>query len=174
MISAFWDALFAYADAQIAKNEQERLQAVREIEDILHKVWIDGEDCKQPLTEKPDANAKENDIAVLIRKIPGIKMFKDPQDKSIFYELDGWHFDYPQEVFQYLIECRGSLRSEAIRRARKEALEGIERLLRKAKTDDIIGKVSPGIKRMSIEEHMKECNPIRDKLAHLEESEAIE
>ena len=107
MIGRIWEELFRYADDLKAREEWEKYAAVREIEDRLLEIWDDAEHFKTRTEKEP-----QNKIEEIVLSIPGLEVFRDPRDKNIFYEMDGRHFDRPEEVIRALIRYRSAGRKK--------------------------------------------------------------
>lgn len=111
MIAKFFDALFKLGDSYRDDLENERdskrivyhmakLEALRDVDEALQEAWDNGESMKTELfAVKP---TKVEDIAIL--DIRGLRIFQDPADGHIFYELEKRHFDTEKEVIAWVID----------------------------------------------------------------------
>lgn len=125
MIGKLWEELFQYADDLKAREEWEKLAAVHEIEARLLKAWDSAEHFKSNIDKKP-----KNKLEELVLSIPGLEVFKDPKDKQIFYEMDGRHFDKPEEVIRALIDYRNAGRKQAMTQTKIEIYRHIHKHLK--------------------------------------------
>lgn len=169
MLGRLWDDLFAYADElkeEIRKAEKERpmfedmgrkdlrewaitlyeervknkLDAVRHVESLLTKAFDEAEVFKVRIDKEPDDKFEE---AVL--SIPGLQVFQDPQDKQIFYEMDGRHFDRPEECVKALIKYRNKYRKAAMTQTKRELLTHISEMVYSISLADLDSKKSSTI-----------------------------
>ena len=135
MIGKIWEEIFSYADDLKARGEEEKLIAVQEIEDRIIRTWDTVEHFKSRIEKKP-----KNKMEELVLSIPGLEVYKDPADGQIFYEMDGRHFDKPEEVIRALIEYRSAGRKQAMTQTKIEIYKWIHAQLEAMKTtslDDI-------------------------------------
>ena len=169
MLGRLWDDLFAYADElkeEIRKAEKERppfdemseedlrywatllydergnnkLDAVRHVESLLTEAFDEAEAFKVRIEKEPEDKFEE---AVL--SIPGLQVFRDPQDKQIFYEMDGRHFDRPEECVKALIKYRNKNRKAAMTQTKKELLTHISEMMDSISLADLDNKKSSTI-----------------------------
>lgn len=110
MIGKFWDELFRYADKLKKRKEYDKLDAVHHVEDLLQKAYDNGmSDSREVM-----GYVGKTDLEKLILLIPDIKVYIDPWDDNIWYELgfeynggyDKRRFDTPEEVVKHLIRYR--------------------------------------------------------------------
>lgn len=102
MLARFWDVLFDYADKARKEGNQLKVDVAHDIEGLLQMAYDGGMDDKSLVM---DWNPKDK-VGRLVSSIPGIEVYRDPHDKTLFWELDGRFFDYPEEVLRYLISFR--------------------------------------------------------------------
>lgn len=169
MLGRLWDDLFAYADElkeELRKAEKERpmfedmgeedllywatllydervnnkLDAVRHVESLLTKAFDEAEAFKVRIEKVPEDKFEE---AVL--SIPGLQVFRDPQDKQIFYEMDGRHFDRPEECVKALIKYRNRDRKATMTQTKKELLTHISEMMDSISLADLDSKKSSKI-----------------------------
>lgn len=100
-----------------------KLEAVRHIEQILQEAWDDQETFAKRININREP---KSELEAMILTIPGLTVWKDPQDKQIYYEMDGRHFDTPKEVIDELIHRRESNRRKAANTARRDTLEFLQ------------------------------------------------
>ena len=132
MIGRIWEELFRYADDLKAREEWEKYAAVREIEDRLLEIWDDAEHIKTRIEKEP-----QNKIEEIVLSIPGLEVFRDPRDKNIFYEMDGRHFDRPEEVIRALIRYRSAGRKKAMTQTKIEKYKHIHAHLKELALEDL-------------------------------------
>ena len=70
--------------------------------------------------------------------IPDIKVYHDNTDDTYFYDLDGKHFDSPEEVLKYMIEYRQLHQEKIVQDVRRETLEFIKKQLREVQNKTVI------------------------------------
>ena len=132
MIGRIWEELFHYADDLKAREEWEKYAAVQEIEDRLLEIWDDAERFKTRIEKEP-----QNKLEEIVLSIPGLEVFRDPRDKNIFYEMDGRHFDRPEEVIRALIRYRSAGRKKAMTQTKIEMYKYIHAHLKKMALEDL-------------------------------------
>lgn len=132
MIGRIWEELFRYADDLKARKEWEKYVVVREIEDMLLEIWDDAERFKTKIEKEP-----QNKIEEIVLSIPGLEVFRDPRDKNIFYEMDGRHFDRPEEVIRALIRYRSAGRKKAMTQTKIEIYKHIHAHLKEMALEDL-------------------------------------
>ena len=116
--------------------------AVQEIEDRLLKIWDDAERFKTRIEKEP-----QNKLEERVLSIPGLEVFRDPRDKKIFYEMDGRHFDRPEEVIRALIRYRSAGRKKAMTQTKIEIYKHIHAHLKKMALEDLNAEKSREVKR---------------------------
>ena len=134
MIGKFWDALFQYADEAKENGDMVRYRICHEIEDILQKTFDESMKYSQVVK---NYNPKST-IGRLVNSIPDIKVYKDPDDGQIWYELeceddkhkDTLRFDYPEEVIKKVIDFRTNRKTASMGAEREKILIYISKLLR--------------------------------------------
>ena len=110
MIAKFFESIFKLGDRYRKEIENEKdwsvkklhlakLEALRDVDDLLQEAWDKGEAMKTELFEVQPT--KVEDIAIL--DIRGLRIFLDPADGHIFYELEKRHFDTEKEVIAWVI-----------------------------------------------------------------------
>lgn len=102
MVAGFWDKLFKYGDKAKAEGDTLRLDICREIQDMLQEQYDASMAQKIDITNI-GIETKDKLMAIAL-KIPGIKVFRDPTDNTIFYQLDGLYFDKPEGAIMQLCE----------------------------------------------------------------------
>ena len=122
MISKFWDALFDYADKAKAENDMVRYGIIHDVEDLLQEAYDRGMEGKKMVRDYQPKSG----IPKMVSMIPDIEIYKDTQDGTMFYELDGKHFDYPEEVIKYLIDFRSGEAVKEMARYRARFLEAVK------------------------------------------------
>ena len=132
MIGRIWEELFHYADDLKAREEWEKYAAVQEIEDRLLEIWDDAERFKTRIEKEP-----QNKIEEIVLSIPGLEVFRDPRDKNIFYEMDGRHFDRPEEMIRALIRYRSAGRKKAMTQTKIEIYKHIHAHLKEMALEDL-------------------------------------
>lgn len=133
MIGKFWDALFDYADNARENNDEIRLKVCHEIQDILQKTYDEGIKSSQVVKSR----TPKTKLEAMVLSIPDIKVYKDPDDGQIWYELecedrhkDRMRFDYPEEVLKRVIDFRTNRLSSSMGAEREKVLIYISKLLR--------------------------------------------
>lgn len=110
MIGKFWDRLFDYGDQAKEQGDMVRYKVCHEIADILQQTYDEGIKSSSVIKgRKPKTR-----LEALVLSIPDIKVYKDPNDGQIWYELeceDKTHketsrYDYPEEVLKKIVEYR--------------------------------------------------------------------
>ena len=132
MIGRFWEEIFKYADYLKDRGEMEKLAAVKVIEDRLVKVWDEKEAFRKRIEKTPEDRIEE-----MVLSIPGIGVYIDPGDKQIFYEMDGRHFDKPEEVIKALIEYRQAGRKKAMTHTKIEIFRHMHESLKALGLSDL-------------------------------------
>ena len=131
MIAKFWDELFEYADRVRETGDEKKLEAVREIEEILQKAYDDGMKHSSVIKGRKAQSKCEE----LVLSIPDIAVYKDQTDGMIWYELEVEpfyyrRFDLPEEVLAYIIDCRTNAQLQGMGQERELLLEYISKRLR--------------------------------------------
>lgn len=142
MIGRIWEYLFEYADELKERGDEQKLIAVREIEARIIKAWDEVEVFKIRIDKKP-----KNKLEEIVFSIPGLEVYKDPKDKQIFYEMDGRHFDKPEEVIRELIRYRSAGRKKAMTQTKIEIYKLLHKQLEQMKVTDLDEEKSSEVER---------------------------
>ena len=113
MVDLIFNKLFAYGDKLHDEGNEHDRKIVHECERLVHEAWKESNAFKSLIQKQPD-----NDVEAIVLSIKGIKVYRDTLDDSYFYELDGNHFDHPNDVVKYLIRIREGER-DSVRKAEK-------------------------------------------------------
>lgn len=134
MIAKFWDEIFNLCDEYAEKKNYHDREIVRAVGEKLQKAYDDGiEFAKVIKNKKP-----ENEAEKYVLSIPDIKVYHDNTDDTYFYDLDGKHFDSPEEVLKYMIEYRQLHQEKIVQDVRRETLEFIKRQLKEVQNKTVI------------------------------------
>lgn len=133
MIGKFWDALFDYADDAREKGDETRLKICHEIQDLLQQAYDDGMSTSIVVKSRTPKTKVEK----LALSIPDIKVYKDPNDGQIWYELecedrckDTMRYDYPEEVLKRVIDYRTNRLTSSMGAEREKVLIYLSKLIR--------------------------------------------
>ena len=137
MIGKFWDALFDYADDAREKGDETRLKVCHEIQDLLQKAYDDGMEFSSVIKSRTPKTKLEK----LVLSIPDIKVYKDPNDGQIWYELEcedpshtyKMRYDYPEEVLKRVIDYRTNKLTSSMSAEREKILIYLSKLIRDVK-----------------------------------------
>lgn len=139
MISRFWETLFDLRDKLQSEHRFTAWNAVGDVENLLQQAYDDGMEFSSKIVDKkPDGKLEE-----LVLSIPDIAVFYDKTDKTYFYELDNRHFDYPEEVIEYVISFRKMQQTQAMQKAKNEVLEFVKDMLTDLNYAEVLRKSSP-------------------------------
>lgn len=139
MISRFWETLFDLRDKLQAEHRFTAWNAVGDVENLLQQAYDDGMEFSSKIVDKkPDGKLEE-----LVLSIPDIAVFYDTLDKTYFYELDNRHFDYPEEVIEYVISFRKMQQTQAMQKVKNEVLEFVKDMLTDLNYAEVLRKSSP-------------------------------
>ena len=139
MIARFWDALFDYGDMLREEKRDKEHETLEDIYDILQRVYDNGLSCERVVKDKKP----ESDLEKFVLSIKDIIVFHDEQDDSYYYDLDGHHFDRPEEVMNYLVDCRKKLQISAMHKVKKEILEYMITKVKSIDVPEMVGKSYP-------------------------------
>ena len=87
-------------DPREAELISAKRDVIREMDDLIQKAWDEGESMRTELFEVQPKTIED----VLILGITGLRVFLDPADGQIFYELENRHIDTEKEVLMRAIE----------------------------------------------------------------------
>lgn len=87
-------------DPREAELISAKRDAIREMDDLIQKAWDEGESMRTELFEVQPKTIED----VLVLGITGLRVFLDPADGQIFYELENRHIDTEKEVLMRVIE----------------------------------------------------------------------
>lgn len=136
MISRFWDELFKLRDQYKENHQFTAWNAVGKVEEILQNAYDDGLQFKSHIRDKrPESKLEE-----LVLSIPDINVYYDNLDKTYWYELDNRHFDYPEEVIEWLITCRTNLESDVMVQCKSDVLAYMSKLIKETAPLKVIEK----------------------------------
>lgn len=76
-------------------------EALAEFDQLIQKAWDEGESMRTELFEVQPKTLED----VMILGITGLRIFLDPADGQIFYELENRHLDTEKEVLTRVIEA---------------------------------------------------------------------
>lgn len=139
MIARFWDALFDYGDMLHEQGREDDHKVLEEVYDILQRVYDNGIKSQMVIKDKmPESKLEE-----FVLSIKDIIVYQDGQDFSYYYDLDGHHFDTPEEVMNYLVAQRLRLQVKAMNKARNEIFKFIERKIDEISIPKVVGKSTP-------------------------------
>lgn len=139
MIAKFWDAIFEYGDLLKAEKRLEEHKFLENVDRMLQKVYDDGISCATVVKGKEPSS----DLEKFVLSIRDIIVYHDAQDDSYYYDLDGHHFDTPEEVMNYFVDTRAKLQAKAMYKVKKEMLETILMKISNIPEGALIGKHSP-------------------------------
>lgn len=110
MIARFWDALFDYADEAKRNKDRTRYEICHEIQNLLQEAYDKGIERRSAIKDYKPGIRREKLPAIerIVISIPDIEIYRDKNDAKYYFELDGRHFDYPEEVLFYLIDYRSN------------------------------------------------------------------
>lgn len=139
MIARFWDALFDYGDMLHEQGREDDHKVLEEVYDILQRVYDNGIKSQMVIKDKmPESKLEE-----FVLSIKDIIVYQDGQDFSYYYDLDGHHFDTPEEVMNYLVAQRLRLQVKAMNKARNEIFKFIEGKIDEISIPKVVGKSTP-------------------------------
>ncbi len=137
MIAKFWDALFAYGDMLREQGREADHKVIEDVYDILQKAYDNGVSAQVVIRDKTPSSPLE----AFVLSIKDITVYQEGNE--FYYDLDGHHFDTPEEVMNYLVNCRYQLQLKAIAKVRREALEFMMSKLNNIEISNIVEKSSP-------------------------------
>ena len=139
MISRFWDALFEYGDLLREQGREDDRKVLEEVYTILQTVYDKGTSAQIVIKDK----IPQTDLEAFVLSIKDITVYLDRQDNSFYYELDNQHFDSPEEVMNYLLECRTKLQHKAMYKVRKEMIDAIICKIDAVEVPKVVGRTTP-------------------------------
>lgn len=128
----------AYKEFYSAQIGDAEVRTAREIEDILQKVYDDGNKYRN----KVKGFEPQTDLEAAVSTISNIRIYKDSEDLTYFYSLDGRHFDSAREVFDHL---------KAVRAHKVKVEMADEKRLIREKAQKIIYDCARSLKGMDIQ-----------------------
>lgn len=149
MINKFWEELFILRDNLKDSHQFTAWNAVGKVEKTLQNVYDDGLKFASVIADKkPDSKVEE-----LVLSIPDIKVYLDNTDHTYFYELDRRHFDYPEEVIEWLITFRTKVETDVMTACKMDMLNAIKTLIENVSQTDVMKRRT--VKHVIREENSK-------------------